>query len=86
MFLRADTVPKNDAAIRMSIRILHYSDIENATDDPKRIGRLTRCVREHRDDSTLICGTGDTTTPGLLSMETGGEHVFPFFEAVATIY
>ncbi|MFC7071862.1 bifunctional metallophosphatase/5'-nucleotidase [Halovenus rubra] len=65
----------------MSVRILHYSDIENATDDPQRIGRLTRCLRDHRDDRTLVCGTGDTTSPGLLSIETGGEHAHRFFEA-----
>lgn len=67
----------------MPLRILHYSDIENATDDPHRIGRLTHCLREGCDDRTLICGTGDTTAPGLLSMETDGEHIDPFYETVA---
>lgn len=67
----------------MTVRFLHYSDIENATDDPQRIGRLTQALHEYRDDRTLVCGTGDNTAPGLLSMETDGEHVHPFFEAVS---
>ncbi|PSP43134.1 hypothetical protein BRC66_00115 [Halobacteriales archaeon QH_2_66_30] len=32
--------------------------------------------------ATLLCDTGDTLAPGLLSMETGGELVLPFYEAV----
>lgn len=67
----------------MALRILHYSDVENATDDPRRIGRLTTCLRERRDDATLVCGTGDTTGPGLLAMETDGGHSHAFFEAVS---
>lgn len=70
----------------MTLRILHYSDIENATDDPERIGRLTACLRNRRDDTTFVCGTGDTTGPGLLSMETEGEHSLPFFQAVTPDY
>lgn len=70
----------------MTVRLLHYSDIENATDNPERIGRLTNCLRERRDDATLVCGTGDTIAPSALSMETGGEHVLPFFEAVTPDY
>jgi 2',3'-cyclic-nucleotide 2'-phosphodiesterase (5'-nucleotidase family) len=66
--------------LSMSFRILHYSDVENATDDPQRVGRLVGCLREHRDDATLVCGTGDITGPGLLSMETDGEHALPLFE------
>jgi 2',3'-cyclic-nucleotide 2'-phosphodiesterase (5'-nucleotidase family) len=68
----------------MSVRILRYSDIENATDDPQRIGRLTRCLREHRDDRTLVCGTGDTTSPGLLSLQDVTES--PVAEDVAASY
>lgn len=67
----------------MSIRVVHYSDIENATDDPQRIGRLARSLRELRNESTLLCGTGDTTAPGLLAMETDGQHAMPFFEDVS---
>jgi 2',3'-cyclic-nucleotide 2'-phosphodiesterase (5'-nucleotidase family) len=66
----------------MAVRILQYSDIENATDDPGRIGRLTQALQTRREEDTLVCGTGDTTAPGLLSMETDGEHITPFFEAI----
>lgn len=66
----------------MTVRLLHYSDIENATDDPQRIGQLVGCLREKKAARTVVCGTGDTTAPGLLSMETGGEHILPFYEAV----
>jgi len=68
----------------MSVRILQYSDVENAPDDPERIGRLAGLLRERRGGSTLVCGTGDTLAPGLLSMETAGDHALPFFEAVGT--
>lgn len=70
----------------MGLRIRHYSDIENATDDPQRIGRLTTCLRERLDDATLVCGTGDTIGPGLLAMETAGEHVLPFIDAAKPDY
>ncbi|MFC7232930.1 bifunctional metallophosphatase/5'-nucleotidase [Saliphagus sp. GCM10025308] len=66
----------------MAPRLLHYSDLENAYDDPTRLGRLAHLIREHRDDETLLCDTGDTTAPGLLSMETRGRHVERFYEAV----
>lgn len=66
-----------------TVRFLHYSDVENAYDDPARIGRLASSIRELRDDATLVCGTGDTTAPGLLAMETRGAHARRFFRAVA---
>ncbi|WP_267161422.1 bifunctional metallophosphatase/5'-nucleotidase [Halovenus salina] len=66
----------------MPVQVLQYSDIENATDDPERIGRLTRAIQKRRDEDTLVCGTGDTTAPGLLSMETDAEHIGPLFEAI----
>lgn len=66
----------------MTLRILHYSDIENAYDDPERIGRLAGLVETNRDEATLLCGTGDTTAPGLLAMETEGDHALPFFDAI----
>ncbi|USZ73101.1 bifunctional metallophosphatase/5'-nucleotidase [Natronosalvus halobius] len=66
----------------MAPRLLHYSDLENAYDDPARLGRLAHLIRERRDDKTLLCDTGDTTAPGLLSMETRGRHVERFYRAV----
>jgi 2',3'-cyclic-nucleotide 2'-phosphodiesterase (5'-nucleotidase family) len=67
----------------VSPRLLHYSDVENAYDDPGRIGRLARVLREYRDPGTLVCGTGDVVAPGFLSMETDGDHAMAFFEAVS---
>ncbi|WP_265110268.1 bifunctional metallophosphatase/5'-nucleotidase [Halosolutus halophilus] len=68
--------------IPMPPRLLHYSDVENAYDDPERIGRLARLLRQRRDETTLVCGTGDTTAPGVLAMETDGKHARRFFERV----
>lgn len=67
----------------MSARLLHYSDVENAYDDPERIGRLAATLRTYRDVDTLVCGTGDVFAPGFLSMQTDGGHALRFFEAVA---
>lgn len=64
------------------IEILHYSDVENATDDPGRVARLAGCIRANRSADTLLCGTGDVVAPGVLSDETAGEAILPFLEAV----
>jgi 2',3'-cyclic-nucleotide 2'-phosphodiesterase (5'-nucleotidase family) len=64
-------------------RLLHYSDVENAYDDPERIGRLAGVLRERGDADTLVCGTGDVLAPGVLSMETDGDHAMAFFGAVS---
>jgi 2',3'-cyclic-nucleotide 2'-phosphodiesterase (5'-nucleotidase family) len=66
----------------MPPRLLHYSDVENAYDDPDRIGRLAGLVRSLRDDDTLVLGTGDNTAPGVLSMVTEGRQALDFFAAV----
>jgi 2',3'-cyclic-nucleotide 2'-phosphodiesterase (5'-nucleotidase family) len=66
----------------MSPRLLHYSDVENAYDDPERIGRLAGLVQSLDGDDALVCGTGDTTAPGVLSLLTEGEGTVPFFDAV----
>jgi 2',3'-cyclic-nucleotide 2'-phosphodiesterase (5'-nucleotidase family) len=67
----------------MSPRLLHYSDVENAYDDPERIARLAGLIRREREDGTLVCGTGDNTSPGVLSLFTEGGQSIPFFEAVS---
>mgnify|MGYP006275710077 FL=1 len=67
----------------MSLRLLHYSDLENAYDDPTRIGRLAATIDARRDDRTLVVGTGDNTAPGVLALETEGRHALEFFDAVA---
>lgn len=55
-----------------SIRLLHYSDIENVSDDPEQIGRLADLIDRLRDERTIVAGTGDNTAPGVLSLVTEG--------------
>jgi len=49
----------------VSLRILHYSDIENAYDEPERIGQLAAVLRARRTPDTLVVGSGDNTGPGV---------------------
>ncbi|WP_227353999.1 bifunctional metallophosphatase/5'-nucleotidase [Haladaptatus salinisoli] len=67
----------------MALRLLHYSDVENAYDDPDHIGRLAGCIDRLRDDRTLVVGTGDNTSPGVLSLVTEGAQALDFFDAVS---
>ncbi|WP_227374137.1 bifunctional metallophosphatase/5'-nucleotidase [Haladaptatus halobius] len=67
----------------MALRLLHYSDIENAYDEPDHIGRLAGCIDSLRDDRTLVVGTGDNTSPGVLSLVTEGAQALDFFDAVS---
>ncbi len=67
----------------MTARLLHYSDVENAYDDPERIGRMAGLIAERRDDDTLVVGTGDDFSPGVLSLTTEGEQALDFYRAVA---
>ncbi len=66
----------------MALRILHYSDVENAYDAPERIGRLAGAIGERRDAETLVAGAGDNTAPGVLSLVTDGRQALDFFDAV----
>jgi 2',3'-cyclic-nucleotide 2'-phosphodiesterase (5'-nucleotidase family) len=66
----------------MGPRLLHYSDLESAFDDPERIGRLAGTIDALRDDETLVVGTGDNTAPGVLALFTEGEQALDFFAAV----
>ena len=68
----------------MSLRLLHYSDVENAYDDPERVGRLAGTLRELDGEDAVVCGTGDTTAPGVLALQTRGEQAIAFYEAVDT--
>ena len=65
------------------MRLLHYSDIENAHDDPDRIGRLAGTIEALRDDRTLVCGTGDNVAPGVLPLVSEGGIALEFFDAVS---
>jgi 2',3'-cyclic-nucleotide 2'-phosphodiesterase (5'-nucleotidase family) len=69
----------------VSLRLLHYADVEHALDDPERAARLAGVLAERRtatDDPTLVLGAGDCTGPGVLSLVTEGRHALDFFQAV----
>ena len=65
------------------MRLLHYSDIENAHDDPVAIANLAGTIESLRDDRTLVCGTGDDVAPGVLPLVSKGAIALEFFEAVS---
>ncbi|MFC4407525.1 bifunctional metallophosphatase/5'-nucleotidase [Haloarchaeobius iranensis] len=67
----------------MTLRLLHYADLEAAYDVPERVGRLATAVRERRDDRTVVTGGGDDTGPCVLSFEADGGHAETFLDAVA---
>ena len=67
----------------MPLSLLHYSDIENAYDDPARIGRLAGLLDSLRDPSTVAVGSGDNTAPGVTSLVHEGRQALDFFDAVA---
>lgn len=66
----------------MSFRILNYSDLELALDEPTKIAKLSGLIGNLRDEQTIICGSGDNTAPGVLSLVTNGEQAIKFFQAV----
>jgi 2',3'-cyclic-nucleotide 2'-phosphodiesterase (5'-nucleotidase family) len=66
------------------LRILGYSDLENAYDDPARVGAFVDLLERHRDERTLVVGAGDDTALGTLALLTDESRAqaLPFFEAV----
>jgi 2',3'-cyclic-nucleotide 2'-phosphodiesterase (5'-nucleotidase family) len=66
----------------MSVRLLHYSDLETALDDPGGTAALAGAITARRDDGTVVLGSGDNTAPGALSLATEGRASFHFFRAV----
>lgn len=68
----------------MAVRLLHYSDVENACDDPVRMGRLAGTIRSLDGDDAAVVGTGDDTGPGVLAHHHEGRQALPFFRAVGT--
>lgn len=66
----------------MSLRFLHYSDLENAYDRPGRVARLAGLVDSLRDETTVVAGSGDNTGPGVLALTEDGRQSLDFFGAV----
>lgn len=70
----------------MAPRLLHYSDVENVYDSPERAGRLAGLLlelREEADAEPILAGSGDNTSPGVLSLVEDGAQALDFFDAVA---
>ncbi len=65
-------------------RVLAFNDLENAYDDPERIGRLAGLIDDRRDERTIVCGAGDDTALGTVALLTGKRRGLAraFFEAV----
>ena len=63
-------------------RLLHYSDVENVYDDPVRVGRLAGAFRSLAGNDALVCGSGDNTAPGVLSLIERGRQALDLFRAV----
>jgi len=66
------------------LRVLGYSDLENAYDDPGRVGAIVDLITRRRDERTLVVGAGDNTALGTLALLTDESRAqaVPFFEAV----
>jgi 2',3'-cyclic-nucleotide 2'-phosphodiesterase (5'-nucleotidase family) len=65
-------------------RLLHYSDVENAYDDPLRAGRLAGLLRSLSGPDALVVGTGDNTAPGVVALVERGRQALDLFAAVDT--
>ncbi|WP_224268627.1 bifunctional metallophosphatase/5'-nucleotidase [Haloprofundus salinisoli] len=65
-------------------RLLHYSDIENVYDDPERAGRLAGLLSTLGGPDSLVVGSGDNTSPGVLALVSKGRQALDFFRAVGS--
>jgi 2',3'-cyclic-nucleotide 2'-phosphodiesterase (5'-nucleotidase family) len=63
----------------MTIRLLHYADLEGAYDDPAQMGRFVGMNRALRDSETLVVGAGDNIAPSGLSLVTDGKQAPELF-------
>lgn len=66
----------------MTVRLLQYSDLETALDDPHRAGALAGAIETHNGPDALVLGSGDNTAPGALSLATRGRAALTFFRAL----
>ncbi|MFB6268557.1 MAG: bifunctional UDP-sugar hydrolase/5'-nucleotidase [Halobacterium sp.] len=64
----------------MAVRIFHYSDLENVYDSPAQAARLASVLRGRGD--AIAAGSGDNTSPGVLSLVTEGRQALDLYEAV----
>ena len=64
----------------MSPSIYHYSDLENVYDTPERAGRLATLLADRGD--AIAAGSGDNTSPGVLSLVTDGWQAMDLYDAV----
>ena len=80
-----DTAATTDG--QTAVRLLGYSDLESAYDDPDRVGALATAIETRRDDRTLVVGAGDNTALGVLALLTDESRAQarPFFEAVEPV-
>ena len=66
----------------MPPRLLHYSDLENVYDTPEAAGRIATLLRTHDGPDALLAGSGDNTSPGVLSLVTEGRQSLVLYDAV----
>jgi 2',3'-cyclic-nucleotide 2'-phosphodiesterase (5'-nucleotidase family) len=61
-------------------RIYHYSDLENVYDEPEQAARLASLLADRGD--AIAAGSGDNTSPGVLSLVTEGWQAMDLYDAV----
>ncbi|MFB6133618.1 MAG: bifunctional UDP-sugar hydrolase/5'-nucleotidase [Halanaeroarchaeum sp.] len=69
----------------MSVRLLHYSDLENAYDDPERAARVAGLVQQRRRGNAhdpILLGSGDNTAPGVLSLLSEGRQALDLYDVI----
>ncbi|AKH97922.1 bifunctional metallophosphatase/5'-nucleotidase [Halanaeroarchaeum sulfurireducens] len=69
----------------MSLRLIHYSDLENAYDDPTRAARVAGLVERVRADAgpdPIVLGSGDDTAPGVLSLTYEGRQSLDLYRTL----
>lgn len=66
----------------MSLRVIHYADLEATYDDPERIARLAGAIASLREGNALLVGAGDNIAPGALALCTDGQQALTFFDAI----
>lgn len=68
--------------VQVSLRVIHYADLEATYDDPERIARFAGAIASLREGNALLVGAGDNVAPGALALCTDGEQALTFFDAI----